>query len=212
MARDVAGTKRKIASAGLAEFAEHGPHGTTVERIAARAGVNKERIYAYFGDKAALFLALMREQVDHVAAAVPLTVDSVEDFGTFAGATFDYQVTHPDLARLLVWEGMADTGAVPEETARGVMYRAKVQAVAAAQRRGAIDDSVEPAHLIFMVFALASWWSVSPQIARMLSAHHGGDDLHRRRASVVEAAIRLATPRKSSCRTQGAGSRTKTPS
>ena len=196
MARDVAGTKRKIAAAGLAEFAEHGLHGTTVERIATRAGVNKERIYAYFGDKAALFTALVREQVDDIAAAVPLIVHSVEDLGSFAGASFDYQLAHPDLARLLVWEGMADTGAVPEEAARGPLYRAKVEAIAAAQRSGAVDDGIEPAHLIFLILAVASWWSVSPQIARMLSAPQGRDDPARRRASVVEAAMRMATPRR----------------
>ncbi len=191
MVRDVAGTKRKIAAAGLVEFAEYGPHGTTVERIAARAGVNKERIYAYFGGKTALFSTLVREKVDQVAAAVPLVVSSVEDLGTFAGASFDYQVAHPELARLLVWEGMADTGAVPEEAARGALYRAKVEAVAGAQRCGAIDDGIDPAHLIFLIFALVSWWSASPHIARMLSAHHGDDQLSRRRASVIEATIRL---------------------
>ncbi len=193
--RDVAGTNRKIVTAGMAEFAEHGPHGTTIERIANRAGVNKERIYAYFGDKTALFTALLREQVDQVAAAVPLVVDSAFDLGTFAGATFDYQVAHPDLARLLVWEGMINTADVPEEPARGALYQAKVEAIAAAQRRGTIDDAIEPAHLVFFIFALASWWSVSPQIARMLSAPCGGDDVSRRRASVVEAAKRLAAPR-----------------
>ena len=195
MTRDVEGTKRKIAAAGLAEFAEHGLHGTTVERIAARAGVNKERIYAHFGDKATLFTALVREQVDQVAAAVPLVVTSAADVGAFAGAAFDYQVAHPDLARLLVWEGMADTGAVPEETSRGALYLAKVAEVDAAQDAGAIDGGIEPAHLVFLTLAMASWWSVSPQIARMLAASGPGDDLTHRRASVVEAATRLATPR-----------------
>ena len=194
MTRDVEGTRRKIAAAGLSEFAEHGQHGTTVERIAARAGVNKERIYAHFGDKATLFTALVREQVDAIAAAVPLVVDDADDVGSFAGASFDYQLAHPDLARLLVWEGMADSGAVPQEASRGELYRAKVDAVATAQRRGVIDDGIEAAHLVFMVLALASWWSVSPHVARML-AGPGGDDVAHRRASVVEATTRLATPR-----------------
>lgn len=194
MAKDVEGTKRKIAEAGLAEFAEHGPHGTTVERVAARAGVNKERIYAYYGDKSALFAALVREQVDAVAAAVPLVVTSAQDVGAFAGASFDYQVAHPDLARLLVWEGMANTGAVAQEGARAALYRAKTAAVAAAQRSGTVDDTVAADHLVFMVLALASWWAVNPQVARMLT---GPDDdgVARRRASVVEAATRLAAPR-----------------
>jgi AcrR family transcriptional regulator len=201
MARDAEDTKRKIAEAGLAEFAEHGLHGTTIERVAARAGVNKQRIYAYYGDKAALFAALVQEQVDAVAAAVPLVVTSAQDVGAFAGASFDYQVAHPDLARLLVWEGMAGTGtdaaaaaAAEQEQARTSLYRAKTAAVAAAQRSGVIDDTIAADHLVFMVLALASWWAVNPQVARMLTGSND-DGVARRRASVVEAATRLAAPR-----------------
>ena len=47
MAWDIEGTKTKILTAALAEFAHNGPDGTTVAKIAARAGVNKERIYNY---------------------------------------------------------------------------------------------------------------------------------------------------------------------
>ena len=45
MAWDTEGTKRKILLAAVDEFAAHGPDGTTIERIAKAAGVNKERVY-----------------------------------------------------------------------------------------------------------------------------------------------------------------------
>ena len=45
MAWDTEATKAKILDAAVAEFAAHGPDGTTVDRISRRAGVNKERIY-----------------------------------------------------------------------------------------------------------------------------------------------------------------------
>ena len=45
MAWDTESTKQKIKGAALAEFTAHGPDGTTVERIAKRAKVTKERIY-----------------------------------------------------------------------------------------------------------------------------------------------------------------------
>ena len=50
MAWDTESTKQKIKNAALVEFAAYGPDGTTVERIAKRAKVNKERIYNYFGN------------------------------------------------------------------------------------------------------------------------------------------------------------------
>ena len=63
MAWDIEGTKTKILTAALAEFAHNGPDGTTVAKIAARAGVNKERIYNYFGDKRQLFTHVLREEL-----------------------------------------------------------------------------------------------------------------------------------------------------
>lgn len=199
MASGVETTKCRIREAAVAEFAEHGQHGTTIDRVAARAGVNRERVYHYFGDKEALFAAVVREEAEEVAAAVPPKIERVEDFGEIAGRTFDYQQTHPDLARLVVWEGLADTGAVADELGRSALYQSKVEAIAAAQRKGLINDAVSPAHLVFMLIALASWWDAAPQIARMLSGADPADpdERTRRRAAVVEAAQRLAQPRDS---------------
>src|ERR1700739_4300497 len=52
-------TKRRLKDAATEEFAAHGLHGTTVDRIAERAGVNKERLYNYFGDKRSLFATVL---------------------------------------------------------------------------------------------------------------------------------------------------------
>ena len=197
MVRNAEQTKERILQAALTEFAEHGPAGTTMERIAARAGVNKERLYSYFGDKAALFGAVMREEAEKVAAAVSPKIDRIEDFGEIAGRAFDYQQAHPNLARLVAWEGLADTGKVENELGRGENYRSKVEVIAAAQRAGLIDDTFDPAHLMFLLIALASWWDVAPQIARMLSGADptDPDERGRRRAAVVATAHRMAQPR-----------------
>lgn len=198
MPRDVELTKRRLRESALAEFAEHGPHGTTVERISARAGVNRERLYNYFGDKMQLFSSVLGEELGKIAAAVPLTVDRLEDVGEFVGRAFDYQQAHPDLSRLVTWEGLSETtGSVPEEDSRGALYHQKVDAVAAAQRGGLIDDTIGAAHLVFLLISLSSYWGSAPQIARMLSGASSTDPDERRmrRAAAVEAALRLAAPR-----------------
>lgn len=197
MAWDVEGTKRRIHEAAVAEFAEHGPDGTTVDRIARRAGVNRERVYNYFGDKAQLFSAVIRSELDKIAAAAPLVVTSTADLGEFAGRAFDYQQAHPDLARLVLWEGLSDTGRVPDEIGRATLYAGKAEAIAAAQRAGLLDDTIDPAHLVFLVIALSSYWSAAPQIARMLSGSDAQDaaEAARRRAAVVHAAQQIAPPR-----------------
>ncbi|MFE2040869.1 TetR family transcriptional regulator [Streptomyces sp. NPDC059477] len=197
MAWDVEGTKRRIHEAALAEFARYGPSGTTIDRIAKGAGVNRERVYNYFGDKEALFATVVRRELDSLAADVPLQhVTGAEDLAEFAGRAFDYQQDRPDVARLVLWEGLADTGSVPGEADRTALYTGKVRAVEAAQRAGLVDDSLAPAHLVFLLIALTGYWSAVPQMARMLSAEDTGgrDSRAHRRDAVVRAARQLATP------------------
>ncbi len=174
----------------MVEFAEHGLSGTRVERIAARAGVNKERLYNYFGDKERLFTAVLSDELARIAAALPLQSLSVDDIGEYAGRHFDYHVANPHLIRLLQWEALEHGGGpVPEEEGRTVHYQAKVEAFRAAQERGVLVDSARAADLVFMIMALTSWWLAVPQVARMVT---GEADLAQRRAAVVEAARRLA--------------------
>ena len=48
-------TRQRIFDAAVQEFAENGFAGARIDRIAELAGVNKQRIYAYFNDKEGLF-------------------------------------------------------------------------------------------------------------------------------------------------------------
>ena len=105
MAWDTEGTKRKILLAAVEELAARGPDGTTIERIAKAAGVNKERVYNYFGAKRELFARVLREEMAKVARAVPISF-AVDDVGDYAGRVYDYHREHPQLNRLLLWEGL----------------------------------------------------------------------------------------------------------
>lgn len=193
MAWDTEGTKRKILKAAVTEFARRGPDGTTVERIAKSAGVNKERIYNYFGDKRELFNAVLRSELAKVAQAVPITSFADEDIGEYAGRAYDYHRKHPELSRLMRWEGLTFDGEVPDEALRREYYGYKVQAVADGQRQGTVTQALEPDHLAFLILALAGWWSAVPQVARMLTGCDDDAEHVRRRASVVKAARRLGS-------------------
>jgi len=193
MAWDTEGTKRKILDAAVAEFARHGPDGATIDRIAKSAGVNKERAYNYFGDKRALFAAVLRSELAKAAKALPLHSFASEDIGDYAGRVFDYHCDHPELSRLMRWEGLVFDGEVPDEALRRTYYSQKVEAVADGQRHGKLTQSLDSDHLTFLVLALAGWWSAVPQVARMFTGNEDANEKTRRRASVVEAARRLAT-------------------
>lgn len=195
MAWDTEGTRRRLREAALAEFAARGLDGTTVGSIAERAGVNKERLYSYFGDKRALWELVLATELERLASAVALTGVSLSDIGEFAGATYDYHAAHPELGRLLQWEGLQG-GPPVDAQGRTAHYREKVARFAAAQREGRLDADLDPAHLVFALIALAAWWQTVPQLAEMVTGA-APDDLRerdRRRRFVVDAARRLASP------------------
>jgi AcrR family transcriptional regulator len=189
-------TKRRLREAAAEEFAARGLDGTTMERIAKRAGINKERLYNYFGDKERLFATVLSDELAKVAAAVPAPEALAEDdIGEYAGRLFDYHTDHPNLIRLLHWEALAyGAEPVPDEPARTAHYRDKVAALAARQDDGTLTREPDADHLLFLVLALAAWWTAVPQVARMVTGARPGNpgERSRRRAAVVTAARRLA--------------------
>ncbi|WP_235451080.1 TetR family transcriptional regulator [Frigoribacterium sp. RIT-PI-h] len=159
--------------------------------IADRAGVNKERLYSYYGDKKALWDLVLGTELERLAAAVSVTGTDLEDIGTFAGALFDYHAAHPELSRLLQWEGLRG-GPPADAIGRRAHYQDKIEQFRSAQRDGALDAALDPAHLVFALIALAAWWQTVPQLAELITGASPDDEERaRRRRFVVEAARRL---------------------
>src|ERR1700743_4027097 len=66
--RNPAATRQKLLAAARREFAASGLAGARVDEIAARAGVNKQLVYHYFGDKDALYLAVLEWVFEEIRA------------------------------------------------------------------------------------------------------------------------------------------------
>lgn len=66
--RDAGASRQRVFDAAAGEFAAHGFAGAKVDRIAARARVNKAMIYYHFTDKAALYRAVVGDMFAAVAA------------------------------------------------------------------------------------------------------------------------------------------------
>jgi len=184
-------TRRRLKEAAVVEFAAEGLAGARMDRIAERSGINKERLYKYFGDKEKLFATVLADEMAKIAEAIPPEILTEVDIGEYAGRCYDYHVAHPHFARLLYWEALAyGEKPVPDEEARVAHYRRKV----AGFENAPTDGKIDPAHLVFLAMGLASWWDATPQLARMVTgvAQVGADEHAKRRATVVEAARRLA--------------------
>ncbi|MGW7074322.1 TetR family transcriptional regulator [Streptomyces sp. NPDC054866] len=169
MAWDTARTRQALLDAAVDEFSEHGFDGARIDRVGKRAGVNKERIYQYFGNKEKLFGHVLEAELDRIATAIPVTVEQAADLGDYAGRLYDYHRSRPQFIRLLHWEGLRDTGAPAlKEPERAATYGSRVEALAQAQRDGTLDPDLDPKALFYAVLALGAWWFSVPQAVRMI--------------------------------------------
>ena len=86
---------------------------------------------------------------------------------------------------------------MPDEVKRREQYQQKVAVIAKAQRDGTLSDEIPPGDFLFLLIAIAAWWSAVPQVMRMTEtgSRTAAAAARRRRASTVRAAQLLALKR-----------------
>jgi AcrR family transcriptional regulator len=181
MAWDTERTKRLLLEAATAEFCKFGLAGARVDRIAAAAGVNKERIYQYFGSKALLFDAVISSQLSRVMDEVSFEGSGPEAVADYAGRLFDHHLADATLPRLLFWEGLERGDHVVDQSVRQESCAAAVQRL---QEVMPGSDPEDAADLLLTVVMLCDASVVLPQLDG-LSAGSDPGRAERRRAAVV---------------------------
>lgn len=100
-----AAAREPILAAALQEFAERGLGGARVDAIAERSGINKRFLYAYIGNKEALWLAVLeRVYADMREGERRLDlgrVDPVQSMRTLVRYNFRYHAEHPEFLAML---------------------------------------------------------------------------------------------------------------
>jgi AcrR family transcriptional regulator len=108
--RNPARNQGRILRAAMAEFARFGLGGARVDRIAARAGANKRMLYYYYGNKDALFLAVLEDSYARIRSAeraLHLTdLDPQEAMRRLVAFTWRYYLAHPEFLTLLNSENL----------------------------------------------------------------------------------------------------------
>ena len=187
-------TRSLLLRAAREEFAAHGIAGARVDRIAERAGVNKQRIYAYFGDKEQLFRHVVGAALDELSCIVTLTDDT--DPGDYVARVFDYHREHPELLRLFLWEALhyGETP-LPGEEERARLYDTKTASLS--QALGGRVPEPEVRLILLTLIGMAAWPQITPQLARLvLGADGSGPDPEPLREHLVRfARAALPTPR-----------------
>lgn len=108
--RDPERRRERILAAATAEFARHGLGGARVDRIAVRAATNKRMLYYYFGNKEALFLAVLESAYARIRGAEQALrladLEPEEGVRRLVAFTWNYYLAHPEFLSLLNSENL----------------------------------------------------------------------------------------------------------
>ncbi len=163
--RDAERSRRRILDAALAVFGAKGYAGARVAEIADRAGVNHQLISYYFGGKEGLYDELLAEW--HRREAAMGAGDLAFDDLVVAYLTAGHE--QPDMARLLVWDGLTPTRPAPTEADDEPTEPPEITDVRRRQAEGEIDDDLDPGFLLLSLMAAVAAGATMPDMVRRLT-------------------------------------------
>ncbi|MBW8487582.1 TetR/AcrR family transcriptional regulator [Actinomadura parmotrematis] len=166
-------TRERLFAAAIELIAESGLAATTVDQIAARAGVAKGTVYYNFGSKAELFSALLEFGVERLAATLRDAVAGrppLEALEAAVAAELAFIGEHEPFARLLIaetWRSGGDwqrAARLIRERAVEVLAGALRDAVAAGVLRRDLDVATAASAVFGMVLTVAlDWRALQPE-------------------------------------------------
>ena len=153
--RNAEATRERILEAAMEEFSTYGVAGARVDRIARKAGCNKNMIYIYFENKETLFKTVLQKHLSRVYEDIAL---DPEDLPGYAVKVFDFALANPDLFRLIGWYNL-EQQAVGSLSERAAVQEKKLKTIADAQHAGVVGRTFEPGFLMTAVMAIATAWT-----------------------------------------------------
>jgi TetR/AcrR family transcriptional regulator len=184
--RDPAATRGKLLAAARREFASSGLAGARVDEIAARAGVNKQLVYHYFGDKDALYLAVLEWVYEEIRAQErKLNLEGLppeQAIKKLIESSFDHLAAHPDFIVLLNDENRGGARHVRGSRKIEAMHSPLLSLVSTilseGVKAGVFRKGINPVHLYISIAGLSYFYfSNTPTLSAIF-----GKDLSSRAA------------------------------
>src|SRR4029077_7789388 len=202
--RDPAATRKKLLTAARREFAASGLAGARVDEIATRAGVNKKLVYHYFGDKDALYLAVLEWVYEEIRAQErDLNLEGLPPeraIKRLIESSFDHLAAHPDFIVLLNDENRGGARHVRGSRKLEAMHSPLVSMVsrilAEGVRSGMFRKGVNPVHLYISIAGLSYFFfSNTPTLSAIFRKDLSSATAKRaRRKHVVDLVMQSLRP------------------
>ena len=196
-------SREAILRAARAEFAQAGLSGARVAAIAARAGVNKQLLYYYFGSKDALYRASLEAvytEIRSLEQSLRLgDLPPVEAMAALVGFSFDYLARNPDFIGMLNHENATGAGHVRGSPAIRSTHSPLVALLRATLARGArqgvFRNGVDPVELYVSIAGMSYFFfsnrlTLSSIFARDLGSPRRLAAYRRHVLALVQAGLR----------------------
>ena len=201
--RDPEKNRERIHAAALEEFARCGLGGARVDRIAARAGANKRMLYYYFGNKDALFLAVLEASYARIRNAEhALDLEHLEPRAALKRLvefTWSYLLAHPEFMTLLNSENLHRGRHVARSRRVRELHSPLVgmlrRILKRGERQGLFRSGVDPVQLYISIaaegyFYLSNRYTLSRIFGRDLMTKAALADRLRHNARMILDALR----------------------
>jgi AcrR family transcriptional regulator len=181
--RDPERTSAAILAAAVKEFTEKGYGSARIDNIAKRANINKRMLYHYFGNKEALYVAVLESTYTSIRSAEHALRlpdrDPVEAMRDLVLFTWRYYLAHPEFLSLLNTENLHKAKFLKRSARIFALNSPLIEQIATLLKRGAeqgvfrrdtdpLDVYVSIAALGF--FRLSNRWTLSTIFPRDLTS------------------------------------------
>jgi AcrR family transcriptional regulator len=161
-----AATRQRILDAALAEFAEKGLAGARVDDIAARGGVNKRMIYAYYGNKEDLWLMTLERAYaakrDEESALKVADLPPRDAMARLVSFNLRYTAAHPEFVALLNQENLHRGAYLARSGKVQALYTPLLDLIRDVLGRGVAEgvfrDGVDPTQLYVTIVGVGHFY------------------------------------------------------
>jgi AcrR family transcriptional regulator len=201
--RDPERTRARLLHAAREEFSQHGLSGARVSSIVDNAGVNKQLLYYYFGDKENLYAEVLERAYGELRVGEQaLNLDMLapdEAIRRFIEFNFDFLVEHHYFVALLNDENLHKARHIKHSEQLPLLHDRLRHTIGGPLKRGLADGTfrrkVDPVDLYISIASLCFFYhsnthTMSVIFQRDLSAP---EEIKRRRAHIVDLVIGYLT-------------------